>query len=61
MRAASAFLAKLGTAGLLERVWRVQTDLYGSLALTGRGRATDCAIPLGLSGELPDQVDPAKD
>jgi len=33
---------------------------YGSLALTGRGHATDRAILLGLSGELPDQIDPAK-
>ncbi len=60
MRAALAFLAALENKNVLERVRRVQTDLYGSLALTGHGHATDRAVLLGLSGELPDQVDPAK-
>jgi L-serine dehydratase len=52
-------LAALERKGVLERVRRVQTDLYGSLALTGKGHATDRAVLLGLGGELPDQVDPA--
>jgi L-serine dehydratase len=43
---------------LLDRVRRVRADLYGSLALTGRGHATDTAVLLGLSGEQPDTVDP---
>jgi L-serine dehydratase len=60
MRAALAFVRTLENKHLQERVRRVQTDLYGSLALTGRGHATDRAVLLGLSGELPDQVDPAK-
>jgi len=60
MRAALAFVETLKNKGLLGRVRRVQTDLYGSLALTGRGHATDRAVLLGLSGELPDQVDPVK-
>jgi L-serine dehydratase len=60
MRAAAAFVAKLKNEGLFESVRRVRTDLYGSLALTGRGHATDRAILLGLSGELPDEVDPEK-
>jgi L-serine dehydratase len=60
MRAAGAFTAQLEKESLLDRVARVQTDLYGSLALTGRGHATDRAIQLGLSGELPDQIDPDK-
>ncbi len=34
-------------------------ELYGSLALTGKGHGTDRAIILGLMGEQPDQVDPA--
>jgi len=38
-------------------VHRVRTELYGSLALTGRGHATDKAILLGLSGEQPDRID----
>ncbi len=37
---------------------RVQADLYGSLALTGIGHATDRAVLLGLSGHEPATVDP---
>jgi L-serine dehydratase len=37
---------------------RVQCELFGSLALTGRGHATDSAILLGLSGYRPESVDP---
>jgi L-serine dehydratase len=36
----------------------IDVDLYGSLALTGKGHATDQAIMLGLLGEAPDTVDP---
>ena len=42
----------------IEGIARVRTDLYGSLALTGRGHCTDKAVLLGLSGEKPDSVDP---
>src|SRR4051794_13052589 len=41
----------------LEPVARVSIDLYGSLALTGRGHCTDKAVLLGLSGERPDQIE----
>ena len=58
MRAARRFAQDLADRGVLERVSRVHTDLYGSLALTGRGHATDRAIVLGLLGERPDSVDP---
>jgi L-serine dehydratase len=37
---------------------RLQVYLYGSLALTGHGHATDIAVMLGLSGERPDEIDP---
>jgi L-serine dehydratase len=37
---------------------RVMCELFGSLALTGRGHATDTAILLGLSGERPETADP---
>jgi L-serine dehydratase len=40
-------------------VARIQCDLYGSLAHTGIGHATDRAILLGLSGFRPDTIDPA--
>ncbi len=37
---------------------RVQVQLYGSLALTGIGHATDTAILVGLAGCLPDRSAP---
>jgi L-serine dehydratase len=37
----------------------VRVDLYGSLALTGLGHGTDRAILLGLSGQTPEEVNPA--
>ncbi len=53
MLAARRFLLE---AGALDRVRRVQAELYGSLALTGAGHATDRAILLGLMGETPQEV-----
>jgi L-serine dehydratase len=57
MRAAAQFVSELGPKGLLLDVRRVQVDLYGSLALTGRGHGTDRAVILGLCGERPETVD----
>ncbi len=51
MTAAADFAAELGAQ--LPLVARVEVRLYGSLALTGKGHATDHAILLGLSGERP--------
>lgn len=59
MRAAAEFVRDLGNQGRLPDVRRVQVDLYGSLALTGRGHSTDRAVILGLCGELPEFIDPA--
>ncbi len=39
-------------------VARVEVRLYGSLALTGKGHATDRAVLLGLSGARPATLDP---
>lgn len=58
MRAAREFVAELDRGDKLALVARVTTDLYGSLALTGKGHGTDRAIVLGLLGEKPDEVDP---
>ena len=58
MWAAVRFVESLKSHGLFEKTRRVKTDLYGSLALTGHGHATDKAILLGLSGEKPDEIDP---
>ena len=58
MLAAFTFIQRLDNAGLLDKVGRIQVTLFGSLAFTGRGHGTDKAVMLGLSGQLPDQVDP---
>ncbi len=50
MRAAATFAADLNEKGLLRRVARVQTELYGSLALTGEGHGTPEAVIYGLLG-----------
>ena len=59
MRAACRFVRDLESAGSLDRVARLQVDLYGSLALTGLGHGTDRAILLGLAGNEPGSIDPA--
>jgi L-serine dehydratase len=58
MTAAFRFADDLAAAGRLASVRRVQVDLYGSLALTGIGHATDRAILLGLSGNSPAGINP---
>ncbi|MGL4494745.1 MAG: L-serine ammonia-lyase [Beijerinckiaceae bacterium] len=37
---------------------KISVRLYGSLAFTGRGHATDRAVTLGLLGFLPETIDP---
>jgi L-serine dehydratase len=54
MKAAYEFVRGLSS----DCVERLQVDLYGSLALTGRGHGTDIAILNGLEGSLPDKVIP---
>ncbi|HEV2530550.1 L-serine ammonia-lyase [Phenylobacterium sp.] len=58
MTAACRFLDRLRSGGLLARTARVETTLYASLALTGRGHATDRAVILGLAGFEPRKLDP---
>src|SRR5690554_383415 len=59
MRAAARFVShRLEEAGLLPRVTRVLAEVYGSLALTGRGHGTDTALLLGLEGHEPNLIDP---
>ncbi len=55
MVAARRFLLE---AGPLDDAVAVEAHLYGSLALTGVGHATDKAVILGLMGETPQGVDP---
>ena len=59
MRAACRFAQGLDARSELECVARVRVDLYGSLALTGLGHATDRAVLLGLAGNEPATIDPA--
>ncbi len=59
MRAARQFVARLQAGSLLPLVASLRIELYGSLALTGKGHATDRAVILGLSGEDPATIDPA--
>lgn len=58
MTAACDFVEMLAEKALLRTVVRVEADLYGSLALTGKGHATDRAVLLGLSGLRPANMCP---
>src|SRR5688500_6010137 len=57
MRAARLFVSRMAHDGRLERVARVQSQLYGSLGATGKGHGSDKAVLLGLAGHEPDTVD----
>lgn len=58
-RAAQRFLEVCRARGVFERIARVQIDLYGSLAKTGRGHGTDIAVLMGLMGADPVTCDTA--
>jgi L-serine dehydratase len=59
MNAARSFAELLAARGLLARTTHISAQLYGSLALTGRGHCTDRAVLLGLEGASPDTLDSA--
>ncbi len=54
MRAAERFVRELGDSS--KALETIQVELFGSLALTGKGHHTDQAILLGLSGYLPETI-----
>jgi len=58
MTGACRFIREVEERGQLAKVARLTVDLYGSLALTGKGHSTDTAVTLGLAGWLPAQADP---
>jgi L-serine dehydratase len=58
MKAAAAFAAGLSERDAIDRVESAMVTLFGSLAFTGRGHATDKAVILGLCGYEPEAVDP---
>jgi L-serine dehydratase len=58
MRAALQFAQKLKESDLLVHTAHITVELFGSLAMTGKGHATDKAILLGLEGNTPEGIDP---
>lgn len=58
MRAARRFAKLLDEKELVEQTSEIVVDLYGSLALTGKGHGTDIAVLLGLEGNTPEGTNP---
>lgn len=58
MLAANAFVQLLEHDKLVQATQRVKIELYGSLALTGKGHGTDKAILNGLENQAPETVVP---
>ncbi|MCL5272414.1 MAG: L-serine ammonia-lyase [Gammaproteobacteria bacterium] len=58
MSAANAFLQLLEEQCFFDKTQRVKVELYGSLALTGKGHGTDKAILNGLENKAPETVVP---
>ena len=59
MRAAARFVDRwLVETGRIGDVARVRAEVFGSLALTGRGHGTDKAVMMGLEGHMPNLIDP---
>jgi L-serine dehydratase len=59
MVAAQRFLGELDAKGLADKVGGVEVELFGSMALTGKGHYTDLASMLGLEGADPETLDSA--
>ena len=57
MVAANQFLQQIQAKNFLDDITHIFIDLYGSLAATGKGHATDTAILLGLLGHEPKTID----
>ena len=51
------FINLLKEKDLLKKINRIEIILYGSLAATGLGHASDKAVLLGLSGKTPQNID----
>src|ERR1700721_1021813 len=59
MRAAYRFAEFLAQEGLVDTLMTVRVELFGSLAWTGKGHATDFALLMGLEGKRPESIDPS--
>ena len=57
MVAGNLFLVALLKQTELAKVKAIEIELYGSLAATGKGHATDTAVLLGLLGHTPSTID----
>ena len=60
MIATRNFIKELHAQNLFKSSCFIKVGLYGSLALTGKGHATDKAVVLGLEGLSPENIDPDK-
>ncbi len=60
MRAAARFATALAESPYTTTARALRVELYGSLGATGKGHGTDKAVLLGLIGESPETVDPAR-
>lgn len=58
MKAANAFATTVIEMGKEKDISRLEIELFGSLAFTGKGHCTDYAILLGLEGQLPERINP---
>ena len=59
MKAAYLFIDEQVQAGLLNQIYRVKAEMFGSLGATGSGHGTPKAVILGLEGEHPEHIDVA--
>ena len=59
MKSARQFLLECEDMLILEKIASVRTELFGSLAMTGREHSTDQAIMMGLEGETPEAIKPS--
>jgi L-serine dehydratase len=59
MKAALKFVNHLSATNQLTHTTSILIDLYGSLALTGKGHATDSAVIMGLEGQHPKTIQPS--
>jgi hypothetical protein len=57
MTAAGRFLDQMRAHPAKAELAAVRVGLYGSLAFTGKGHATDRAVAIGLLGHLPSTLD----
>ena len=58
MKAAKIFVERAIADAGDRKITRLESELYGSLALTGLGHGTDTAVLLGLEGQDPARINP---